>query len=177
MNYKIIAVVMLLGMILTGCIQKTVPKNDVKLQSITNIKQVEGCYQNLVDSNSSTRYLSVTLFPNKKIRHKYIKSICVKALDSMTLKVLAKNNDKMTIYTNNFIKGKDFILDSGKLIISTQLSMVNDNVLGVASESIIIGLDQNKDAKLIQKGGGAVIFPIPFAMYYSNSYRFKKIIK
>jgi len=84
----------------------------------------------------------VTLFPNKKIRHKYIKSICVKALDRMTLKVLAKNNDKMTIHTNKFIKGKDFILDSGKLIISTQLGMVNDNVLGFAKESIIIGLDQ-----------------------------------
>jgi len=158
-----------------GCVDITTPKNDIGFKKITEIKQIQGCYMNLAETgNDSTRYLSSILFSNIKYKHTDIKFICIKALNKESLNLTAKNSNKNILSTKNLTKNKDFILESGRIIISNNDSYAIDNVLGVSSESIIFGVDKNEDGKLIKKGGGVIVFPIPFAVYYNYSYRFKK---
>lgn len=165
----------ILTLVLNSCVLKTGPENDVNFSNIKDIKQLDGCYQNLADGQIHSKRLSKYLWENEKIEHHNITTVCVKTLDSNTIEVKAKNYKK-TLHIKKFIKDKDFSLKSGKITFNKPTGINMDGIAAIAFEYLPIGLDQRGDGKITNGGiGTGIALLIPFVIIGEDSYRFLKI--
>ena len=140
-------------LLLNGCVQKTIPKNDLAYKKMKTIRQLNGCYANLEESEADYKqYLSVSLIFKKKVKHQKIKSVCLKASDKKRLAIIARDQYRNIIYQNILIEGKDFIFKSDKLNLYNKTHYMGGdaNALGVASEYRLLGIDRKNNIKMIK---------------------------
>jgi len=165
-------------LVLSSCVVKTGPENDVGFSNVEDIKQLNGCYINLADGQDKSKYstrLSKYLWKSEKIKHHNIMTICVNILDNNIIEVKAKNLKK-TLYIKRFIKNKDFSLNSGTITLNKPTGINSGGVAGVGFESLSIGLDKRGDGRI--SNGGAhvgIMLLIPYAIVGESSYRFLRV--
>jgi len=160
-----------------GCVSKVMPVGDTGFKIIQDIKELDGCYENLgVSGRKWKANLSSFLWGGKKIKHEKIKTICVSNIDENTISIVGKSSKYKNIYIQKYSKGKDFRIKSGTITVKSKVGIVNDNMAGPTYESVIIGLDKEGNGRVnsgMSFAGIALLIPI--VMHESRVYRFLRI--
>lgn len=166
--------------LLSSCVSISAPKNNVGFANITGFQQLVGCYKNLAENvrGSQPRYLSGIIFRGlySKSTHTKIDIIRVAPTSGNALKVTGESEGQI-LAERTVIEGKDFTIESGKIILRSKWIGPGNIFIAVAHESSTLGLDEHGDGKLeefsVFAGTGLIVIPI--AGLENNSYRFNRI--
>ncbi|RQO34000.1 hypothetical protein DBR37_12845 [Herminiimonas sp. KBW02] len=182
MNYlKITASLFFLSSI-AGCVILNGPKNEAAFSEQTDLKELEGCYENRGDGGkaNSYRYLASYIFNPIKPDVRQAHYIRVTSMGERSIKVSAESQGKV-LQEQVFVEGRDFNFESGKIRIrsdggATAPTQSGSVFLGVAQGSTYLGIDKNGDGKLQDSGTmlGTVFLVVPIAGHVNESFRFKK---
>jgi len=160
-----------------GCVSKVVPIGDTGFKIVQDIKELNGCYENLGRSGNKWKSeLSSFLWADTKIKHTKIKTICVSDIDENTISIVGKSTKNKNIYVQKYIKGKDFRIESGTITVKSKVGIVNDNMAGPTYESVVIGLDKEGNGRVISGVSFVgIALLIPVVMHENRVYRFLRI--
>lgn len=174
-------------LLLSGCVFKSAPENNMDFRSDIDIRDLAGVYNNAGDppQYSHVTYLSSVLWGGNavttnagEIPHSDIKYIQVEAL-GREVRVSAIGNQCVLI-TQKYIQGKEFQLSNGTLTINRDTHVlsrgVGDVLLGPSYESVELGIDTKGDGKYRRTGAfaGAVFLLVPVVATETADIRFKK---
>jgi hypothetical protein len=176
-NKNILLLVYVICLLGTGCASYA-PSNNSPFASIKELKDLTGIYQNAGEGElTRVLYLSSLIWENnKKLNHKAITSIQVKANDAEILSVRAiadGNIKKESLFRLN----KDFILSSGKIPFKDAWG-IPVPILGIGYKNSEIGIDRSNNGKYKENVTVAGLFAclIPLFMTGSEEFRFQRIL-
>lgn len=165
---------------LSGCVMSTAPSQDVAYERIDNIESVTGCYQNLGEQPNPAvrRYLSQILWPADVTEHQDIEVVEVISFSANSLQATGLGAGKV-LEQSEFVEGQHFELKAGKLKVTSEVmgSMAAESgnpFIGVAHDSVTLGIDKAGNAKLTEAGtfAGTAFIVIPVVSHISDAVRF-----
>lgn len=178
----ILAVLPVLGILLTGCVTST-PPDSTDFALITSLRELEGLYCNLGEGEEGMRpvYLSSLIWPsNTGFDHSSIDTIRITAVSEKSLRIEAATAEQ-AVKTARFIAGKDFSLRDGRLRLQGRLGWagfkIGEPIFGPYYESTEIGLSSAGEGKYSHHVAvaGLVYMVIPMAMGVREDVRFVRI--
>jgi hypothetical protein len=175
---------LVISTLLIGCVTSNRPTGSADFGSITSLNQLEGIYRNQGETGEGgeggTRYiyyLSAILWPNEKLDHAVIEIMEVRAVDEKRLVVKAYTGTKL-MREEIYMEGKDFTIDSGRIVVKRKLGLATQNAAGPVYESAELGLDLKGHGKYKRTTAFAgIVLLIPLAMSETDEVRFIRIAK
>ncbi len=183
-KYFILPFFLVISTLLIGCVTSNRPTDSVGFGSITSLHQLEGIYRNQGETGESGEggtgyiyYLSVILWPDEKLDHTVVKTIEVRAVDEKQLVVKAYAGTKL-IREEIYVEGKDFSIDSGRIVVKRKLGLATQGAAGPVYERAELGLDLRGHGKYKRTSTFAgIVLLIPLAMSETDEVRFVRLAK
>lgn len=165
--------------IMAGC--HSVPPNNVDFSQISDIKELEGIYNNYGEGQPNTRfvYLSQLIWQKEEgLKHYAIQSVEFKKVNEMTLLVKAIGENGATLKEEAFIEGKDFEISSGCMPLPGHFGFPYP-IVGVSYENSDFGIDMKRDGKYKARttSTGLLALLIPLVLTETEEFRFLRMKK
>lgn len=168
--------------IVSGCVYRSAPPDNVPFKSTTSLNQLVGVYHNrgIGPVGGPAVYLSALIWGDKPVRHDSIDRIEVKAQGDNTLVVRAMSGGAL-IRESSFVEGKDFVLDAGMLSVTHGCSFVGEEpgamVAGTECTKVMFGLDSRGEGKATFKStvAGVAFLVFPVVGSSTDQIRFARI--
>ncbi len=181
-NSKVFPILYLMCVLTYAC--ATVPSNNVDFATIESVYDLEGSYRNQGEQKAGEYLpvmLSAVIWPKEStLKHKEIKLIKVRALDSTSIVVSAISENKIE-KEETFIEGKHFTLTKGRIRLRHGFGLhgatAEDPLAGPYYGSVELGIDQKGQGKLMTKEVtvGLIYFIIPIGYAGSDEIRFRRV--
>lgn len=159
---------LLFCLLLSGCIFRSAPPDNVGFQPVESLKEFEGVFRNLGESGSEGQpvYLSYLIWKSQDIPHHAVTAVEVRVPDADTLVVRALRNDQIE-KEDTLIRERDFKIRNRRIRLNRQWALLNyggdDPTVGPRYEIYEIGLDAKGAGKYRSRASFAglifMIFP------------------
>jgi len=180
----VVAILAVLMAVLIGC--ATTQSGDASgFAQNTEISALSGVYRNKAEANPTAlppRYLSAFLWRgDKSLSHEAVDAVLVAVKNDALVEAQALGKEGQVMATTRFERGSHFEFKSGLLQVKPSVQAAGfksgEPMLGVAKESIIMGLDAQGHAKLrqVSSATGMAFLMLPVHVSDEANMRFVRI--
>lgn len=176
------------ALLAAGCSFSSVPPDNLAFASVTDLRQLDGRYRNRGEGEpgAAPLFLAALVFPTQTaLDPASVEVLEVRATGPATLAVRAEDAQGAVVAAGEFVAGRDFTFDEGRVRISQRCALLSyspesapdDPLVGPRSESVELGIDLHGQGKYRSRfmAVGLVYLIVPVAFRDVREVRFERI--